>query len=210
MSPQTNITIAFRKALIALIAFALPTLAQAAHHEGSAAVVAAKNEDGGRAVAAELVAVVTAIDLDTREVSLQGPGGETVTITAREEIVKLEDVSVGDRLRVTYLASLEGELREPTEEELAEPYLVLEDAGQSDDPNLPGVAGARVIRAVVTIEGMNREFGTVTVKDSRGKLHMIGDIEPEKFDGVKLGQTLVLVYTEALAMSLEKVAPAAE
>jgi hypothetical protein len=111
---------------------------------------------------------------------------------------------------VTYLAALEGELREPTEEELAEPWLVLEDAGTSEDPGMPGVAGARVIRAVVTIEGMNREFGTVTVKDSRGKLHMIGDVEAEKMEGVTLGQTLVLVYTEAVAVSLEKVEQAAE
>jgi hypothetical protein len=196
--------------LLALSVLSLPALAQAADQGASAAVVAAKNEDGGRVMAAELVAVVTAIDLDTREVSLQGPGGETVTVTARGEVVDLEDVSVGDHLRVTYLASLEGELRAPSEEELAEPWLVLEDAGTSDDPDMPGVAGARVIRAVVTIEGLNRALGTVTVEDSRGKLHTIGDIEPEKFDGVMLGQTLVLVYTEALAMSLEKVASPAE
>ena len=63
-----------------------------------------------------------------------------------------------------------------------------------------------MIRAVVTIEGMNRELGTATVKDSRGKLHTIGDIEPEKFDGITLGQTVVLFYTEALAITLQKVA----
>lgn len=210
MPQMKHITNPIRRVLIALLVLALPTLAQAAHHEGSVAVASAKGEDGGRAVAAELVAVVTAIDLDTREVSLQGPGGEVVTVTAHEQIVKLEDISVGDRLRVTYLAALEGEVRAPTEEELAEPWLVLEESGVSDDPNLPGIAGARLIRAVVTIEGMNRELGAVTVKDSRGKLHLITDVEPEKMEGVTLGQTAVLVYTEALAMSLEKVAPAAE
>ena len=108
------------------------------------------------------------------------------------------------------LAALEGELREPTEDELAEPWLELEEEGVSDDPEQIGVAGARIIRAVVTIEGMNREFGTVTVKDSRGKLHLIGDVEAEKMEGVKLGQTLVLVFAEALAMSLEKHEPATE
>ena len=210
MSQMMFGTKALRPVLIALIALALPMMAQAAHHEGSVAVAAAKGEEGGRAVAAEIVAVVAAIDLETREVTLQGPGGQTFTVTAHEQIVKLEDVSVGDRLHVTYLAALEGEVREPTEEELAEPWLVIEESGVSDDPNLPGVAGARLIRAVVTIEGMNREFGSVTVKDSRGKLHLITDVEPEKMEGVTLGQTAVLVYTEALAMSLEKVAPAAE
>jgi hypothetical protein len=67
-----------------------------------------------------------------------------------------------------------------------------------------------VIRAVVTIEGMNRELGVVTIKDSRGKLHIIGDVEPEKMEGVTLGQTAVMVYSEALAISLEKKEAAAE
>ncbi|NQX87615.1 MAG: hypothetical protein HRT77_03020 [Halioglobus sp.] len=192
--------------LIAFLCFSVPALIHAAPESASQAIATAKNEDGGRAVAAELVAVVTAIDPETRELSLQGPNGETVTITVREDSIRLEDVNVGDRLRVTYLAALEGELRKPTADELAEPWLLLEETGASDDPRQPGVAGARMIRAVVTIEGMNRELGTATVKDSRGKLHTIGDIEPEKFDGITLGQTVVLFYTEALAITLQKVA----
>ncbi|MCP4466054.1 MAG: hypothetical protein P8M21_04165 [Halioglobus sp.] len=197
--------------LAGCFALTLATLAQAAHHEGAEpAATSTEEQPSGRAVAIQLEAVVTAIDLDTREVSLQGPDGQTVTVTAREQITDLENVSVGDRLLVTYLAALEGEVRAPTEEELAEPWLVLEESSVSDDPDLPGVAGARIIRAVVTIEGMNREFGIVTVKDSRGKLHMIGDVEPEKMEGVTLGQTVVLVYTEALAMSIEKTAQAPE
>lgn len=201
---------AIRPGLLALLALTLPALVHAAHHEAAEAEKPESTQSGARAMALELDAVVTAIDLDTREVTLQGPSGETVTVTAQEKVVKLEDVSVGDRLLVTYFAALEGELREPTKEELAEPWLVLEEENVSDDPANPGVADARIIRAVVTIEGMNREFGTVTVKDSRGKIHMIGDVEAEKMDGVTLGQTLVLVYTEAVAMSLEKKEAAAQ
>ena len=53
------------------------------------------------------------------------------------------------------------------------------------------------------IEGMNRVLGTVTLMDPRGKLHLLGDVEPGKMEGVTLGQTVVVVYTEALALSLE-------
>lgn len=203
---KNTFTRAFRPALIALLAIAFAPLGYASEDAGTEAA----SETSGRAVALELDAVVTAINLETRQVTLQGPTGEQVTVTSQENLVKLEDVSVGDRLLVTYLAALEGELREPTEEELAEPWVVLEDAGASEDPQMPGVAAARVIRAVVTIEGMNREFGTVSVKDSRGMLHMIGDVEAEKMEGVTLGQTLVLVYTEAMAVSLEIQSAAAE
>ena len=73
-------------------------------------------EGGGRAMIMTVEAVVTDIDLENRQVSLQGPMGHPVTVTASEKVVKLEDVSVGDTLIATYMASLEGELREPTEE----------------------------------------------------------------------------------------------
>jgi hypothetical protein len=54
---------------------------------------------------------------------------------------------------------------------------------------------------------MNRILGTVVIKDPRGMVHVIEDVEPEKMAGVTLGQTIVMVYTEALALSLE-LAPA--
>jgi len=131
--------------------------------------------------------------------------GNTVTLTATEEVVKLEDVSVGDMLMATYMSSLEGELREPTEEELAEPWVVLEDSGVLMDAQQPTAGGARLIRAVCTIEGMNRLLGTVTILDPRGKAHVIADVEPEKMAGVTLGQTIVMIYTEAVAVTLEHV-----
>lgn len=207
MSQMTKtLSKAIRTGLFVALAAALSTLAQAAHHEKAEAEV----KTGARAMALQAEAVVTAIDLETRQVSLEGPDGDVFTINATENVVKLEDVNIGDRLVVTYLAALETELRAPTAEELAEPWVVMEQAGMSDDAAQPGIAGGRVIRAVVTIEGMNRELGVVTIKDSNGKLHIIGDVEPEKMEGVSLGQTAVMVYSEALAISLEKKEAAAE
>jgi hypothetical protein len=197
-----------KTALIALLALALPALAQAAHHE--AAEAESEVQTGSRAVAMEAEAVITAIDLETREVTLQGASGNIFTLQSEDRAIKLEDVKVGDTVVVTYLAALESELREPTEEEKAEPWVELEEEAVSEDPSLPGVADMRIIRAVVTIEGMNREFGTVTIKDSRGKLHIIGDVEPEKMDGVKLGDTAVMVFAQAIALTLVKKEDAAE
>jgi hypothetical protein len=207
MSQMTKaLSKAIRTGLLVALAAALSTLAQAAHHEEAEAEM----KTGSRAMALQAEAVVTAIDLETRQLSLKGPDGNVFTINATENVVKLEDVNIGDRVVVTYLAALETELRAPTAEELAEPWVVMEQAGMSDNAANPGIAGARVIRAVVTIEGMNRELGVVTIKDSNGKLHIIGDVEPEKMEGVTLGQTAVMVYSEALAISLEKKEAAAE
>ena len=90
-------------------------------------------EDTVRAVAISMEAEVVAIDLETREVSLKGPDGDIVTLHSPERVVKLEDMNVGDRVVTSYIAALEGEVREPTEEELAEPWLVVEEAGVSKE-----------------------------------------------------------------------------
>jgi hypothetical protein len=52
---------------------------------------------------------------------------------------------------------------------------------------------------------MNRLLGTVTILDPNGRAHVIADVEPQKMTGVTLGQTIVMVYQEALALTLEHV-----
>ena len=204
---------AARTGLIALVALALPMLAQAAHHEEPQAKpkaeTQAKVQTGGRAVAMEAEAEITAIDLKTRQVTLRGPGGNTFTLQSQDKAIALEDVKVGDSVVVTYIAAMESELRVPTAEEIAAPWVELDEEAVSEDATHPGIADMRVIRAVVTVEGMNRVSGTVTVKDSRGMVHIIGDVEPEKMEGVKIGETAVIVFAEAIALTLKhQAAPA--
>ena len=204
---------AARTGLIAFIALALPMLAQAAHHEEAQAKpkaeAQAKVQTSGRAVAMEAEAEITAIDLKTRQVTLRGPGGNTFTLQSQDKAIALEDVKVGDSVVVTYIAAMESELRVPTAEELAAPWVELDEEAVSEDATHPGIADMRVIRAVVTVEGMNRVSGTVTVKDSRGMVHIIGDVEPEKMEGVKIGETAVIVFAEAIALTLKhQAAPA--
>ena len=191
-----------RAGLVALVALTLPMFVQAEAEKTA--------ETKGRAVAVEMEAEVTAIDMKTREVTLRGPDGVETTFHAPEKLVKLEDVSVGDRVVGTFYAALEGEVRTPTADELAEPWVEMQGKSVSAEAAYPGVESARVIRAVVTIEELNAEAGTVVIKDSRGKVHMIGDVEPEKMAGVKVGQTAVVVFTQAMALTLEKKAKAAQ
>lgn len=180
---------------------ALLTIAAAA----TTAEEAAKNTTGERATVIEVEARVAAVDLEGRTVTLEAPDGEQFTVHAPETLVKLEDVNTGDVLRVAYISAIAGEVREPTEEELAEPWVELEDAELGELDRHPVAADARAVRAVCTIEGMNRLLGTVTVLDPKGNAHVIGDVDPAKMEGVTLGQTVVIEYLEALAVTLEPV-----
>ena len=196
------------KILTSLFAMALALTmqtAQAAHHEGDHKMMKA---EGTRAVVAVIEGEIVAIDRETKEVTLVGPQGRHITVVAQEQVVKLSDLAVGDRVVAEYLASLHGEVRDPTEEEMANPWVVLADSIVDDNPAHPAVGAARQVRAVCTIEAMDPAAGFVMIKDSRGKMHTIGGVPAEKFEGVELGEMAVVVYTEALAIGLEKLADA--
>ena len=181
---------------LSTLILALPTALQA---EEAPAV-----KENDRVIVISIDAEITEVNHETREVTLKGPTGEFTTVTAGENIERFGDFAVGDVVSTTYMASLEGEVREPTEAELAEPWVELDAAAKAGLDMDPGAIVGRVIQAVCTIEGMNRVTRTVMVSDPRGKYHVIGDVEPEKMEGVTLGTTVVLTYSEAMAITLVK------
>lgn len=195
----------FIKIVAAVLAFSAPAL-HAAHHEGGHGEGhSMPKAEGTRAVVAAIEAEIVAIDLETKEVTLVGPQGQHLTIVAQEKVVKISDLQVGDRVAAEYLASLHGEVREPTADELANPWVVLEDGVIDENPAHPAVGAARQVRAVCSIEAFDAEAGFVMIKDSRGKMHTIGGIPAAKFEGVSLGEDMVVVYTEALAIAMQKI-----
>lgn len=154
-------------------------------------------------------AVIVEIDPKTREITLEGSLGNYITLTAGPELARFDELAVGDMVNATYTSSISGELREPTEEELANPMKVMDAAAvtASKDED-PGAAVGVTVRAVCTIEGMNRATKTVMLKDPDGDFHIIEDVDPAKMAGVNIGQTVVVTYTEAFALSLDKHTPA--
>ena len=189
----------------------LPALAQAGHHEGGDHSVAAEvsGDDvvwasGGRALVAEVEGEVIAVDLETREVVVRGPAGNFVTLSTREDGVDLSKVAPGDTIIADYVASIEADVRAPTAEE-ANPWFVLGEMGRTaDDDSMTAAGAARLIRAVCTLEAMDRS-GNVMIQDARGRMHTVGGVETEKLDNVRLGDTVVEVFTEALVLPLKEI-----
>jgi hypothetical protein len=157
-----------------------------------------------RAMSIEVDALVVDVNTDTREMVLELPTGERLTTLVDPAVQRLDEIAAGDLLMVTYLAALHAELREPTEEEMANPWVEGLDAGIAGADQAPGGAMITAVRAVCTIEGMNRLLGTVMILDSRGKTHIVRDVKPERIESLRIGQTVVMTFTQALAVGIEK------
>ncbi len=148
---------------------------------------------------------VTKIVKETREVTLMGPQGDLVTITAGEAVERFDEIAVDDVIEFEYWNYMKAEFREPTEEELAEPIVVVVDAAKSIEGMDPAAVVGAIVKAVVTIEVLNRPFMLATIKGPRGN-YMTIQMEDEKLiTELHIGQVLIFTYAEAIVVSLNKV-----
>ena len=111
---------------------------------------------------------------------------------------------MGDDVTVDYYVSLAGELRQPTAEEKETPLSEVTLAGKAPPGADPAIAGARMIKAVTKVESLDPAKKTVTIKGPRGRTFDVAVKDPATFEKLKEGDPIVITFTEALAVSLEK------
>lgn len=157
-----------------------------------------------RSVAIQIEATIVEIDHDSRELTLEGPGGNLFSMMASDDIERLAEFDAGDTVVASYIAAFAAELREPTEEELAEPWVELDGAERASLEELPSAAGVQIIRAVCTIEGINRLLGTVVLRDPRDDYHTVADVDRQIMPDLRIGNTVVVTFSQALALDLMK------
>jgi hypothetical protein len=68
----------------------------------------------------------------------------------------------------------------------------------------PAAGGLRQFKVVTTIEGLDRPTQTITVKGPRGNFLTARVADPSNLTRMRIGENIVVTYTEALAISLEK------
>lgn len=145
-------------------------------------------------------ATVTAIDISTRLVTLKGPDGRSLTLRAGKEVVNLPQVKVGDEVVVSYAQSLAVRMAKPGE--------VRDDLAQGIAKAVPGgmPGGVEIIERTVTakILEINKSLETASLQLPDGDMRIVKVQDPANLDKVKVGDSIVITFTEAMAISVEK------
>ena len=157
------------------------------------------------AIHATLTAEVTGINLADREVTLKGPQGNEVTVAVSDAVKRLDEVKVGDLVHVDYLVAIAGEIRKPTAEEAEHPLTIMKVAGRTPEGAAPAAGAARSFKVVTTIEALDRRTDSVTVKGPLGNYLTFRAADPSRLTKVHIGENIVIVFTESVAVSLDKV-----
>ena len=149
---------------------------------------------------ASVTATVEAVDLKTRLVTLRGPEGKGFTVYAGEEVVNLPQVRVGDEVVLAYVNAVSVRMAESGE------YWdesVMEIARAK--PGLkPGVIEVNETKVTATIEDIDKDLETVSLRMPDGDVLTVKVKDPANLEKVRIGDTIVITYREALAVSLQK------
>jgi hypothetical protein len=150
---------------------------------------------------------VAAVDLDQRLVTLRDESGGEAVFHADAAVKNLPQVKPGDELVGELAESMVLELRAPTAEERTAGPEILEVLATADPGQKPAGVYVRQIRAVLVVEAIDRAAGTATLRGPAGNSRTIAARDRANLERVKVGDTVVATYTEAL--KLEVVPPAA-
>jgi hypothetical protein len=145
---------------------------------------------------------ITDIDYANREITLKDSQGQLQTFQVSQDVQRFNEAKIGDKVSVDFYYGFSAELRKPTAEEQQNPLSILQATGRTAPGEDPTGATARQIRAVVTVEALDRANQTITVKSPRGKHYMARVADPSRFDEVHIGDTIVITFTEAMVVSL--------
>ena len=149
-----------------------------------------------------VTALVEAINHKTREVTLRGPEGETTSFVASEDARNLDQVSVGDIVMAEYEQSLSIEVFANDGSVPGAGALAV--AGRSEKGEMPALAAIDSQVITATVEEINIEANTFKLKGPSGEVNEYVAQDPENLKKAAVGDLVVITYTEAIALSVEK------
>lgn len=145
---------------------------------------------------------VKAVDLETRLVTLTDASGGEAVFHADEAVRNLPQVRVGDEVVGQLAESVVLEVREPSAEERAAGASILEVNATAPPGDRPAGRFVRQIVAVLTIEAIDAEAGTATLRGPAGNARVVPVRDRRNLERVKVGDTVVATYTEALSLEV--------
>ena len=146
-------------------------------------------------------ATVEAVDLQNRIVTLKRADGSVFDLRVGEEAKNLPQVKVGDEVVAEYYQSIAIQVKKPGAAEGSE---VRETVATAKPGEKPAGAAAKQVTVTATIDKIDKKKMMATLRGPEGKVVDVKVRNPKNLENVKVGDQVVITYTEAVAVSVEK------
>ena len=187
---------------VVLIAAALAFAGSAGAQSGTV-VVGSEPGKVGIAETTKRTGTITAIDKATRDVTLKGPQGNEITITAGPDVKNFDNMKVGDQVTAKYVEALTLELKKGGGMTVSR-----SDQGgvrEAKPGQRPGGVAGRQITIVADVVDVDPAKQMITLRGPSRTVDMRVN-DPEQFTRIAKGDQVEATYTQALAIDVEPAA----
>ena len=150
----------------------------------------------------KMTATVLSIDMGSRDVLLMDTQGKLHAVNVSDQARNLDQLRVGDKVTAEYTEAISLQLKKrgtavgpPASAEMA---MVGAPKGAK-----PGGAVGRKVTAIATVTAVNTKDQFVTLRGPLGNEYDVQVLDPAQLKAVKKGDEVEVVYTEALAISVQ-------
>lgn len=149
------------------------------------------------------IATVVAIDMKTRKVTLKRDDGKLFDVTVGPEVKNLPQIKKGDEVTVKFYEAVSAKVYKAGEA----PRVSGQSATmKSAEPGAkPGSKVTKQSTVTSIIQSIDIKQPSVTLKSLEGKELTVKIEDPKLLNNIKVGDEVVITFSEALAISVEKV-----
>lgn len=188
------------KKLLVALGFLVAAIAAPVGAQTGAVVTGKAPGMVGVAQTVNVTATISAIDKATRDVTLKGPKGNEITLTAGPEVKKFDSLKVGDQVDVQYVEAVTLELKKGGGMVVARTEQ--KGAVGSKPGEKPAGAVGRQVTVVADVTAVDPATQMVTLKGPQRTVDLKVP-DPEQFKRIAKGDQVEATYTQAVAMAVE-------
>ena len=187
-----------RNLLLAICALSLAACSAGRHPDSAGIIQSGTLEEA----TVEAMATVEKVDKSTRDITLKTGDGATSVVHAGPEVVNFDQIDAGDKIRIVYYESVAFDVKVPG---TATPGVSMTGGAERAKPGQkPGTMGARVITVTATIDRIERNPDSVTLRDVDGKTRTVQVRNPKNLDNLKVGDLVEITLSQAVAIVVQE------
>jgi hypothetical protein len=187
---------------IAVAAILIGAAPLAARAQTATADVATAPGKVGASETVKMTATIVSIDLGSRDLLLIDSQGKMHKVNVGDRVRNLDQVKVGDKVTAEYTEAISVQLKKRGSADLppatAQGAMIRAPQGMK-----PGGALGRKVTAFATVVAVNPKTQFVTLRGPLGNDYDVQVRDPAQLKAVTKGDEVEVVYTEALAISVQ-------
>jgi Cu/Ag efflux protein CusF len=143
---------------------------------------------------------IVGIDKATREVTLKDAQGNLETYQAGPGVKRFDALKVGDQVTFTYKAAYAYSIAKPGE---TAPAMAASPTVSYAPGEKPGGAVSQVRTTIVTVQSINENKPSVTVKTQDGRVQELAVQDKRNLANLKPGDVVQITYAEAIIVTVK-------